>query len=217
MRILFLFLLLANLGFYTYAHYMRPAADGGGDLQKLQVAPEKIRLLKISETPQQAAVPAAAACLEWGGFSAASAAKADAVIAELALAEAQVQRVTAESPGYWVYVPPTKTRAAADKNIARLKESGVTDFALVLEQSQWRLAVSLGSFKSEDAARKMLAAVRGKGIDDAVLERRENLFRQIVFYFREPGEAAVAKLAAARAAMPESEIRAVTCPAAATG
>ena len=211
MRALFLFLLLANLGFYAYVHYMRPAADAGADLKKLQIAPEKIRLL--NETKPAAAVPAAAACLEWGGFPAAAAAKADAVIGELALPDAQVQRVTAESSGYWVYVPPVKTRAAADKNIARLKESGVTDYALVLEQSPWRLAISLGSFKSEDAARKLLAAVREKGVDDAVLARRENLFRQIVFYFREPGEAVVAKLAAARAAMPESEIRAVACPA----
>jgi len=213
MRTLFLFLLLANLGFYTYAHYLRPAGDGGADLQKLQIAPEKIRLLKTPEAPQQAAAPAAEACLEWGGFSATAVAKADAVIAELALPDAQVQRVTAESPGYWVYVPPAKTRAAADKNIAHLKESGITDYALVLEQSQWRLAVSLGSFKSEDAARKRLATVRDKGVDDAALARRENLFRQIVFYFREPGAAAVARLAAARTAMPDSEIKAVACPA----
>jgi len=212
MRILFLFLLLANLGFFAYANYMRPAADGGIDLNKLQIAPEKIRLLNAPEAPRSAA-SGTAACLEWGSFTGASVAKADAVIAELALPEAQVQRVLADAGGYWVYVPPAKTRAAADKNVARIKENGIAEYSLVLDQSQWRHAISLGLFKSEDAARKLLAAVREKGVDDAVLERRENLLKQVVFYFREPGEAAVAKLAAARVAIPDSEIKAVACPA----
>ncbi len=214
MRAFFLLLLLANLGFYAYANYMRPAASAGADPKKLEIAPDKIRLLNNAKS---AAVGSVTACLEWGAFAGSAVAKADAVVADLALPDAQVQRVTTDANGYWVYVPPAKTRGAADKNVARLKEAGITEFAMVLDQSQWRFAISLGIFKSEDAARKLLAAAKQKGIDDVQLERRENFLRQVVFYLREPGEAAVAKLAAARAAMPESEIKAVACPAAVKG
>jgi hypothetical protein len=70
----------------------------------------------------------------------------------------------------------------------------------------------LGIFKSEEAARKLLTALHEKGMDDAAIESRDDLIRQVVYYFREPGEAVVAKLAAARAIMPESEIKAVPCP-----
>ena len=213
MRVLFLFLLLANAAFFAYAHYMRPAADGGIDLKKLQVAPERIRLASV---PRREAVRAAA-CLEWGAFTGSSAAKADAAVAELALPESQVQRVVADVGGHWVYLPPAKTRAEADKNVARLKGYGITELALVLDQSPARFAVSLGLFRSEDAARKLLALIREKGAKDVVMEQREKLLKQVVFYFREPGQDLVAKLTELRAGMPDSAIRAVACPEPARG
>lgn len=214
MRTFFLLALLANLAFFAYAHYMRPVAEGRADLQKLQIAPEKIRLLINAPNAPVATAPAAA-CLEWGTFAGPAVAKADAAVAELALPDEQVQRVIADVSGYWVYLPPARSRAEADKNVARLKGKGLTEYALVLDQSQWRHAISLGLFKSEDAARKLLAAIRKKGVDDAVLERRENVLKQTVFYFREPGATVVAKLAALRMTLPDSEIKAVACPAAA--
>lgn len=213
MRVLFLLLLLANAAFFAYAHYMRPATNAGVDLKKLQIAPEKIRLAASPKADS----PRAAACLEWGSFVGPAVAKADAAVAELALPESQVQRVVADVSGYWVYLPPAKTRAEADKNVARLKGYGITELALVLDQSPSRFAVSLGLFKSEEAARKLLAAVREKGAKDAVMEQRENLLRQVMFYFREPGKDLVAKLTELRAGIPDSAIRAVPCPEAAKG
>jgi hypothetical protein len=141
MRLAFLLLLFANLGFFAYLNYMRPASHAGVDLQKLQIAPEKIRLLKSAKSASTAPRLAAQACLEWGRFAGPTAAKADAFVAELALPEAQVQRVSADVVGHWVYVPPAKTRAAADTNVRRLKQNGISEYALVLEQTQWRYAI----------------------------------------------------------------------------
>ena len=214
MRIIFLLVVLANLGFFAYAHYLRPPADGGVDPKKLQIAPEKIRLLNA---PKAETARAAVACIEWGSFAGPAVARADAAIAELALPEAQVQRVVADASGYWVYLPPVKTRGEADKNIARLKGQGITELSLVLDQSPSRYAVSLGLFKSEDAARKLLAAIKEKGVDTAVMEKRDNLLRQVVFYFKEPGQDVVAKLAELRASIPDSAIKAVACHVAASG
>ena len=46
----------------------------------------------------------------------------------------------------------------------------------------------------------------------AILERRENFLKQIAFFVREPGEAAVAKLAEIQQEFPGSEIKAGQCP-----
>ena len=218
MRLIFLLLVLAHLAFYAWAHYLRLAVDAGARIQQVQITPEKIRLLNAPAPRVQgsaAANPrngkAAAACLEWGAFIGPEAARADAAIAELGLPAAQLTRVAADRPGYWVVIPPLKTRAEAERTAGRLKGLGITD--IVLDPPQRRNAISLGIFRTEEAAQTLLSAVQKKGVDNAVLELRENFFRRVVFYVREPDAATVAKLSALRAATPGTEVKAVTCPA----
>ena len=134
-------------------------------------------------------------------------------MAELALPESQFKRVVVEASGYWVYIPPLKSRNEAEKSARALKELGVTDYSVVQEQTQWRNAISLGIFRSDEAAKAFLASLEKKGVTGAVAEKRDNFLRQVVFYVREPSEATVAKLAAIRTTLPASEVRAVPCPA----
>ena len=218
MRLIFLLLVLAHLAFYAWAHYLRVAVDADAHIQQVQITPEKIRLLNAPAPRVQgstAANPrhsqAAAACLEWGAFIGAEAARADAAIAELGLPAAQLKRVAVDRPGYWVVIPPLKTRAEAERTAERLKGLGITD--IVLDPPQRRNAISLGIFRTEEAAQTLLNAVQKKGVNNAVLELRENFFRRVVFYVREPDAATVAKLSALRAATPGTEVKAVTCPA----
>jgi len=219
MRTLFLLLVLANFAFFAWDRYLRPPASGETQIQQIQIAPEKIRLLNAPApvrsaakgTAVAAAAPAAA-CMEWGAFSGATVARADAAITELDLPASQVKRVIAEASGYWVYVPPLKSRNEAEKAGRALKELGVTEYSVVQEQTQWRNAISLGIFRTDDAAKAYLATLEKKGVTGVVAEKRENFLRQVVFYIREPSEITVAKLAAIRVALPASEVRAVPCP-----
>jgi hypothetical protein len=218
MRALFLLLVLANLAFFAWAHYLRPQIDANARIQQVQIAPEKIRLVgqpagDISGTKTAAADGKGAACLEWGVFIGPEAARADAAIAGLGLPAAQIRRVASDLDGHWVVIPPLKSRAEADKAAERLKGLGVTDYSLVLDPPQRRNAVSLGIFRSEEPAQILLAALRKKGVTDAVIERREGFFRRVVYYVREPNEATVAKLSALRVNTPGTEIKAVSCPA----
>ncbi len=217
MRLIFLLLVLAHLAFYAWVHYLRVAVDADAHIQQVQITPEKIRLLNAPAPRVQgsaAANPrngkAAAACLEWGAFIGPEAVRADAAIAELGLPAAQLKRVAADRPGYWVVIPPLKTRAEAERTAERLKGLGITD--IVLDPPQRRNAISLGIFRTEEAAQTLLSAVQKKGVDNAVLELRENFFRRVVFYVREPDAATVAKLSALRAATPGTEVKAVPCP-----
>jgi len=139
-------------------------------------------------------------------------ARADALIAELALPADQVKRVLVDASGYWVFIPPLKSRAEAEKAGKALKEFGVTDYSVVLDQNQRRHAISLGLFRTDESAQAFLKSLQKKGVTDAVAEKRDNFLKEVVFLIREPSEATVAKLAAMRATLPASEVRAVPCP-----
>lgn len=213
MRALFLLLVMANLGFYAWFHYLRTPLNTTASIEQVQIAPEKIRVVN---SPGAAAATKAAltgvACLEWSAFAGAAVARADAAIAELGLSAAQVQRVTADASGFWVYIPPAKTRAEADKAADQLKTLDITDYTVVQDKTAWRNAISLGLFRTEDAANAYLAEVQKKGVSNAAVERRENLLKQVIYYVREPSEATVAKLMAMRVQLPASDIKAVSCP-----
>jgi hypothetical protein len=218
-------LVLANAAFYAYGWVAQQ--QGAADSQEalLHINPERIRIIGVAGgaapentrpgAPSAAAgIAAPAACLEWGYFAGPEMARADAAIARLELPQVLVQRVVADVGGYWVYLPPLKNKAEVDKKIRELKALGVTDFFAVQDQTQWRNAISLGIFKSEDAAKSFLAALRDKGVRSATVDRRENFLKQVVYFVREPGEAMVAKLAEIQREFPGSEVRAVACPAA---
>jgi len=222
MRLLFLLLVLANIVFYAYAFVAKPQGSADSQIPLLQINPEKIRIVKATGTVSsgkpkpaeqaKAPSPGPAACLEWGLFAGPDVARAAAAIARLELPQTLVQRVVADVGGYWVYIPPLRSKAEVDKKIGELKALGVTDFFAVQDQTPWRNAISLGIFKSEEAAKSFLAGLREKGVRSAILERRENFLKQMAYFVREPGEAMVARLAELQREFPGSEIKAVACP-----
>jgi len=227
MRALFLLLVLANLVFFVYAHVAREGAGAESQLATLQVSPEKIKVMKaaggteekprpagkaIPPAPPKAATAAPAACLEWGTFAGPNVARAETALARLELPQDRIERVVADAGGYWVYMPPLKTKADVDRKIGELKALGVTEFFVVQEATQWRNAISLGIFRTEEAAKVFLAGLRERGVRSAVAERRDNFLKQIAFLVREPSEAAVAKLAEIQQEFRGSELKAVPCP-----
>ena len=212
MRTLFLLMVLVNLGFFTWDRYLRVSVSADEHIRQVQILPEQIRLIP-APAKSSTGGPTPAACMEWGAFSGAAVAQADAAMTELDLTPDQFKRVVVEASGYWVYIPPLKSRNDAEKSAKALKDRGVTEYSVVQEQTPWRNAISLGIFRTDEAAQSFLAALAKKGVTEAVAEKRDNFLRQVVFYVREPSEITVAKLASLRASLPASEVRAVPCPA----
>jgi hypothetical protein len=220
MRTVFLLLLLANLAFFAYGSMLRDRAQVPAQVEHLQLHPEKIRLVAPGEkAPAAANEPAASppelsgACLEWGVVAGADAGRADAAIAALNLPESSVQRTVLDAGGYWVYLPPAKSRTQLERNIGELTALGVTDYFVVQDATPWRNAISLGIFKAEDAAKSFLATLETKGVKGAVVGRRENFLRQIAYLLREPEPATVARLAELQRQFPGTQMKAVACPA----
>ena len=230
MRALFLLLLLANLAFFAWAYVTREGAAGNPNA-RLEIAPESIKLLKaagqivpdkpekakapgkaIPPAPPKAASGAPAACMEWGIFAGPGVARAEAALAKLELPPERIERTVTDAGGYWVYMPPQKTKAEVDRKVGELKALGVTEFFVVQDAGQWRNSISLGIFRTDEAAQAFLGMLKDRGVRSAVAARRENFLRQVVFHVREPGESTVARLTLIQQEFPGSELKAGPCP-----
>ena len=225
MRALFLLLVLANLMFFAYAHVAREGGNTEARIPQLELAPDKIKLLKSAQKappdkpkvagkaiPPAARPTAPAACVEWGLFAGPAVAKAETALAEMGVAAGRFERTVVDAGGYWVYLPPLKSKAEVDRKIGELKAFGVTEFFVVQEAGKWRNAISLGIFRSEDAAQAFLAQLKERGVRSAVAARRENFLKQVAFHVREPNPATVAKLTELQKAFPGTEMKAAPCP-----
>jgi hypothetical protein len=111
-----------------------------------------------------------------------------------------------------VYIPPARSKSEADRKVRELRELGVTEFFVVQDAGQWRNAISLGIFKSDEAAQAFLSKLKERGVRSAIAARRENFLKQVAFYVREPSEATVARITTLQRDFPGSEIKAGPCP-----
>ncbi len=212
MRTLFLLLLLANVTFFAYTRLDRA---GGGEASRLaeQVQPNKIRLL----TPQQVAAlgPAKVAaladvCLEWGPFNDADRARALAELESSGLGRLLTQKRVEQTTTFWVYLPRSANKAAIDRRIADLKAAGVRDVA-VLDTGAQRYTISLGVFRTEDAARARVADLARQGVTDAQAGPRQQTLVQTSLVIRDPEAQVVARVRAAQPAYPGTDIAIGAC------
>jgi hypothetical protein len=212
MRTLVVLLVLANL---TLFGYIWLDSSGGGERVRLsqQVQPEKIKLL----TPQQVAAlgPAKVAsladvCVEWGPMSDADRARAQTRLEPLDLGKLITQRKVEVIANYWVFIPPLANRAAVDKRVADLKAQGVRDI-LPVELGPQRFAISLGVFRTEEAAQARLEALQAQGIKTAKVEPRAQSVQQTVLIVRDPPAQAMARLKEMQSDFQGSEIKVGSC------
>jgi SPOR domain len=172
MRTVFLLLLFANLAFLAWAYYARSIGSQGERMIAQQLEPEKIRLVSRDEA-ERLARDRLPACTEWGPIASGDIGRAEEALNGI-LPGVKVDQVSrTESSGWWVYVPPLATRQAANQRVAELRRAGVTDLFVIPDDVKLRNAISLGVFRSEDAAKSHLESLRKRGVDDAVLTERE--------------------------------------------
>jgi hypothetical protein len=212
MRILVAFLLLANLALAGVL-WLDSASGGEGVRLKEQVQPDKIKLLSPQEVAALGPAKAAAlanVCLEWGPFGENDRARALADIDSLALGRLLSQRRVENPTAYWVFLPPFATKAAADKRALELKTAGQKD-AFVVDGGPQRLAISLGTFRSEDAANAQLKELTKQGVTGARVGPRQQVVLQSLIVIRDPQQAVIAKLRDLAPAYPGAETKIGDC------
>lgn len=148
--------------------------------------------------PEPAAAPAPAsapapvptaqliACVQAGPFSSADARRFESRINRLDLAArpSRVDTPFQEVTSRLVYLPPNGGREGAQRRAAELKERGVSNFFIMQGDSPLRYAISLGVFKTDGAAQKLVADLGRQGVRGVRILPRGPQTTRTAFQFR---------------------------------
>ena len=194
MRAAFLLLVLANLALYAWLRYGLPEPAEPAP-QSRQIAPDRLKVVAPTSLPPVTAAPKppppapapvaaaapapALACMEWGSFTVADATRAEQALEPLGLGARVAQRRTEEHAGWWVFIPPQGNRQRALRKAAELKQLGVEEYFIVQEEGAMRWALSLGVFRTEEAAQARLVALRDQGVRTARIGTRDTMVPKV--------------------------------------
>lgn len=126
--------------------------------------------------PQPSTNTLSYACMAIGPF----ATQEDLSVARNAL-ESQVQRMrarqeqTTQSRGWWVYLPPTSSHAAALAEARQLSAKNIQDYFVISGAGDDQNTVSLGLFKDPANARKRRDQIASAGFPAQMSERTETV------------------------------------------
>lgn len=169
-------------------------------------APASILSSELASVPK-----AGRQCLEWGEFSGRGLSDAQAELAAFKLGEKLSQSVVEHVGGFWVFIPPLKTHADVQRKIGQLKKLGVEDYFVVQEEGAWLNTISLGVFRTEEAAQKLLEVLRGKGVRSAKVGERMSKLKFTVFVVKDVDALTAEKIRALQKGFPDSELKSVDC------
>ena len=211
MRAIFFLLLLANaLAFAWLSGYIGKSESATpGPVRQADVSPERMVLLPPREAAQL--VQAAKAeqrrvCLEWGSFGQADADRVALLMESLSLGSRLTVRKVEETAGFWVFFPPQGTKVNAEKKVDEARTLGVKEYFIISETGANQWAISLGVFKTEEAARNYLADLTKLGVTTARIAARPTTVTKTIFQMRELDTRMVARFEDWKKDFPNQEL-----------
>ncbi len=209
MRTLFFIVAFANVAFLAWRYYDEYFPLRGADPFAQQLHPERVKLVTPEELARMTGARRQGSCVELGPIAAGDAARAEEAVSGIAAGLKVAQRRVDELGRWWVYLPPLATRQAAAQRAAELKKQGIEDSS-VIDDPQWRNAISLGVFRSEDAASKRAEELRKRGVRGFEVAPREGAATRVYVQLRDAPEPVRSKLGDLKDGFPGAEIR--ECP-----
>lgn len=150
-------------------------------------------------------------CLEWGDFSGSDLKRATDVLSVLQLGEKISQRQIEYNKGYWVYIPPLKNKVAVNRKVSQIKKLGIREYFIVQDAGAFRYAISLGVFKTQEAAQNYLNELNVKGLHSAKIGERASKLKTTMLMLNYVDASIEGKLTATRKDFPGSELKNVPC------
>lgn len=221
LKFFFWCLLLVNGVLFAYQRgYLNTLVSDGREPGRMtsQLNADKIKLITAGAIDAAPAAPPAAvpvdkktvvvACAEIGNFNAADAKRFETQLAALSLGDGISQRKQQEVASHMVFIPPLGSKENADKKAGELRRLGISDFFVVQDNSNLRWGISLGIFRTEEAAQSHLTNLNQKGVHSARLTVRNNAVSSTVaFLLRDLDANAKAGLDKIKAGFPNQEVR----------
>jgi len=200
MRLAFLVLLLANVAIFAWGQGGRQGLHDAREPERMQrqVAPEQLRILRGA-----AAVPVSTCQrIQW-----LSAAETDALRSAVSgWPDWQFLQSPRETPpAHWVVIGRLSGRPLAERKIAELRQLGVNEAEIVTDEALGPFAVSLGVFRSRQAAEAHLQALVKQKVRSARLAQRALPPEQFAVDLRAQAGALAVKLAELQALFAHAE------------
>lgn len=170
-------------------------AAEAGEAGAEESAPPQAAAAEVLAAPAPA--PDLVACVQAGPFSTADARRFESRIANLDLAARQtrVEVPFQEVTSRLIYLPPNGGREGAQRRSAELKERGVENFFIMQGDSPLRWAISLGVFKTEGAAQKLVDQLQRQGVRGVRILPRGPQVTRFAYQYRAVGPVARTRLA----------------------
>jgi hypothetical protein len=173
--------------------------------------PLSVTAVQVTESVPVPAKPEPRLCLEWGEFSGSELLRAKKVLSEFKLGEKLSQKEVEYETSYWVYMPPLKNRQAVIRKVREIKKLGITEYFAVNAPDKWANAISLGVFKTREAAENHLKHLRTKGIRTAIVGDRGIKLSATWFLLNGVDQEVKARLEARQKDFPTSELLNASC------
>ncbi len=175
MKWLLWLLLLINAGLLGYFNLDVIAPEPSET--RPAINPEKLKILdqkaleampkKVPALPVAAVEPSGISCYEWGNFTPSNLPSAQVALVKLGLDSIAKQSEPPQTGRrFWVYYPPLKNAKLAQEKADEIKALGVGEIFIV-QDSQWRHAISFGLFQDEKLATNLLNDLLAKGVKGA--------------------------------------------------
>lgn len=193
LRIFFWILLAANIVLFVFQQmYFDVPSSGKREPERLThpYREDLIRLLSADEVNRAIAkanvtapeTTAAGNCVEIGRFSKTEAAGFEQQLPLLSVRPEDISLTPLqEGSTYMVFIPPSTGQKAAEAKIAELKQKGIKSYYLIKDQTQLRWAISLGVFKTEEAALSYAGELEKSGISNLKITPRGAIIKKLVY------------------------------------
>lgn len=173
--------------------------------------PAGINSDKVNIIPMQESIRVVARCVELGPLSPQESAAARQMLEARALGELVTSVEASFNDGWWVYIPARGSRADSLKRAKELEKLGVRDLH-VFDEGANRNAISLGVFRTQEAAAEYLADLARRGVRSAKAARQAQRVSANVLYIRSQVPEVIAQVTEVKAQFARAELRQVNCP-----
>ncbi len=202
------FLLAFNLGYL--GHWSLDTHEP--ERMKKQHNADQLKLISADEAvmpsePASEKKPEVIACLEVGNFVQAEVPKIEEKLKSLSLGDRQSRINVVDVATHMVFIPSQGSKEGADKKAGELRRLGINDFYVIQDQSNLRWGISLGVFKTEEAAKLHLNNLSNKGVHSARVGPRTISTNKFAYQLRALSTEEKSRYDAIKASFPAQENR----------
>lgn len=223
LKILFWILLAANIVLFAFQRtYFNAPPTGKREPERMayQYQEDRISLLSPDEINREIAkskeaeqdITTAGICMTTAPFGKTEAAGFEKQLPSLSIPAGDISRMPVrEGQAYMVFIAPAASQKAAEEKIAELEHKGIRSHYIIRDAGELKWAVSLGVFKTKEAAEKHAADMAKAGLADIHIAPRGLAAEKTVYRLDNLNDEQVRALQAIIGNMPGQAV--TPCPA----